>query len=457
MQNKMHRGAALTAVLLLLLGLPFTFLSAQDTEQVTIPPQIKNMSIENLFQQGNNLIDEGKYTEAKPYFLAAIQKDSTQSGAYARLSDIAYKEYDLTEAQKYIKQAIEADQANEEYRVRFNAIADLIQTFQDGVDASKRRNYEEAVQKFNTVLDKYPGFAPAYYRLGFMYSSQNETDKAIGYFKKAIKQDPNNNNYTVALENLAKSHFQDGIEAYKRGNLATAANEFKTAIKVDSTFKSAQYMLGVVARRRGNTNEAIDRYQAAIKIDPDYEKAWFALGIAYKSAAKDKDALKAFTKATEINDYYDKAWVERGLLESKMQNYDAAVNSFQKSIQVNPQNPRAYEGLGMVYKKRQNYQKAAQQFETALGFDDTDYVLHYRLADTYHELGEYQKQKQEAQKALEYKANFAPALITLANAECHLGNTEASKQNYEKASRDADWRPVAQHNLQIMNKTGECE
>ncbi len=457
MQNKMHRAAALLITLLLILGLPFTFLAAQDQEQVTIPPQIKNMSVENLFKQGNKLIDEGKYSEAKPYFLAAVQKDSTQAGAYARLSDIAYNQFDLTQAQKYLRKAIQGDQTNEQYRVRFNAIAELIQTFQDGVEASKRRNFDEAIKKFQSVLDKFPGFAPANYRLGFVYSSQGNTKKAIASFQQAIKEDPNNQNYQVALENLAKSHFQDGIEAYKRGNLAQAEDGFKTAIEVDSTFKAAQYMLGVIARRRGNTNEAINRYKEAIKIDPNYEKAWFALGLAYKSAARDKDALSAFSKATEINDYYDKAWVEKGLLESKLKNYSAAIKSFQKSIQVNPQNPRAYEGLGMVYKQQEDYQKAAQQFETALGFDDTDYVLHYRLADTYHELKDYSKQKAQAQKALEYKANFAPALISLGDAECHLGNKDAAKANFTKASRNADWRPVAQHKIEILDKTGECE
>lgn len=454
MRTMMHRtGLFFLFMVVLSSGLLF----AQSDSDVSIPPQIQSMNVTSLFEQGSQLIEQEKYAEAKPYYLAIIQKDSTQAGAYKRLSDIAYHQFDMNQAQEYLRKAIEKEPTNEDYRQRFDNIAELINNFKAGVDASNRRNYSEAIQKFDAVLDEFPGFAPAHYRLGFVYSTQEKVDQAVQSFKRAIQEDPNNNNYQKALENMAKSHFQNGINAYRRGDLTGAEQGFKTAISIDSNFKQAQYMLGIIARRRGNTNEAIRRYQAAIDIDLQYEQAWFAMGLAYKSSAQDNKALNAFTHATDINSNYDKAWVERGLLLTKMKRYDQAINSFRQAIQANSQNATAHEGMGMVYKEQGNFQQAAQQFETALGFDETDYVLHYRLADTYHELGDYQKQKTQAQQALEYKANYSPALVSLGDAECHLGNQDAAKATYQKAMRDADWRPVAQHKIEIMDKTGECE
>jgi len=426
-------------------------------ESVQVPQELMNQSVQSLMEEGNRLFNQGEYSAARPYYLAVVRKDTTQAGAYSRLSDVEYNLFDLTQAQKYLTEAIEIEPSNEEYRVRFNSLSQLVQTFQDGVDALRNQNHEQALSKFNEVLESFPNFAPAFYHKGLVYRSQDETDSSIVNFKRAIENDPGNPKYVQALENLAKTHFQDGINAYRRGNLAGATDGFETALQIDPDFKQAQYMLGVIARRRGNIQEAIDRYQAAIEIDSSYAQSWFALGIAYKSTARDRQALNAFSKAGEINANYDKAFVEKGLMLLKMERFNEAEQALLKATQVNPQNPNAYEGLGLVYMKMGQYQQAIERFSTALAFDEGRRNIHYRMADAYHELGEYQKQKEAAQSALNIKPNYAPALVMLGDAECHLGNVDAAIVAWEKAQSDPQWRPVAEHKIEVIKQAGECE
>ena len=198
MQSNMHRSVRLLLLPLLAIAFSASLLFAQD-EEVSIPQELMNMSVSQLFQEGNSLLDEGNYTEARPYFLAVVEKDSTQAGAYARLGEVAYQLFDLNAAQKYLRQAIEADPKNEEYRVRFNAISELIKQFKEGVEEMDRRNYAEAEKIFNAVLEQFPGFAPAHYRLGFVYSAQDKTGEAVESFQRAIEEDPDNENYKKAL------------------------------------------------------------------------------------------------------------------------------------------------------------------------------------------------------------------------------------------------------------------
>jgi len=433
-----------------------TALHAQ-VDTIDVPDKYMQQSLQDLMAQGNELFEKQQYREARPYYLAVIKKDTTQAGAFSRLSEIEYSLYDLSTAQRYLREALEEDPGNQQYRARFQNISKLIEQMQDGIDAQSNREYEVAMKQFNGVLQSYPNFAPALYHKGLIYRSQSQPDSAASYFRRAIEASPTEKRYQVALENLAKMHFKDGIEAFRRGNLSGAEQSFETTVSIDSTFKQSLYMLGVISRRRGNVQNAIDYYKQALSIDENYAQAWFALGIAYKSTARGSQALEAFTQAAKINPNYTKAHNERGLILTEQENYQAAAQAFQQAIQTNPQYAAAYEGLGIVYQRQGKFQQAANQFTTAVKFDQDNASLYYRLSEVYHELSNYQQQQDYAQQSLELKPNYAPALVMLGDAECHLGNLEAARQAWNKAKADAQWRAVAEHRMEILEKTGQCE
>lgn len=424
---------------------------------VEIPQQLMDMSVQALMEQGNSLYEQQDYAAARPYYLAVVEKDSAQAGAYSRLSEVEYNLFDLTQAQKYLRKAIEIEPGNEEYRVRFNNLSQLVQTFQDGVDALRSQNLDESIKKFNAVLNTFPNFAPAFYHKALIYKVQDSTEKVIENFETAIEHEPSNEKYISALENYAKEHFQNGVNAYRRGNLTGAEEGFRTALQINPGFVQAYYMLGIIARRRGNVQEAINRYKAAIEINEDYAQAWLALGIANKSITRDQEALEAFSKAAEINPNYDKAFVEKGKILLKLDRLSEAEQALRKATQVNAQNANAYEALGLVYMKMGKYQEAIQQFSSSLAFDANSFNIHYRMADAYHELGEYQKQRESAEKALELKPNYAPALVMLGEAHCHLGNVDSAISAWEKAKSDAQWRPMAEHKIEVIERAGECD
>lgn len=429
-------------------------------EDVQIPDRLLNMSVPDLMEKGGQLVQEEEWSAARPYFLAIIQKDTSQAGVYAQLSEVEYNLFNLDVSQKYIRRAIELEPDNDEYRARFNNIAQLIETYQGGLEELREQNYEEALENFDQVLQNYPGFAPALFNKGVVYRAQGNTEQAVDFIEQAIDADPGNENYVTALSNMAKRHFRDGLEAYRRGNLTDADEEFETALQVDETLANAQYMLGVIARRRGSTTEAIDRYQATLEIDENYERAWFGLGIAYESIARDKQALNAYEQATEINPNYANAWTRHGLLLNDMERYSEAIQSFQKAIQIDPSSASSYEGLGLAYMEQGKYQQAAEQFTTAIGIDQQNASLNYRLSDAYHELGNYQEMVQTIQEGLQKNPSRTirgGLLVNLGDAQCHLGNTQAALDAWNKATSVSEWRQVAEHRIEVLESTGECE
>ncbi len=454
--NQLSRGV-LTACLVVFVTVGSVF---GQQEGVQIPDRLRNMSVPDLMKQGSQLVQEEEWSAARPYFLAIIQKDTSQASVYAQLSEVEYSLFNLDVSQKYIRQAIEIEPDNDEYRARFNNIAQLIDTYQGGLDAVRDQDYEEALNNFDEVLQNYPGFAPALFNKGVVYRAQGNTEQAVNFIEQAIEADPDNQNYITALSNMAKLHFKDGLEAYQRGNLTTAEEEFKTALQIDPDLVNAQYMLGVIARRRGNTTEAIDRYQATLEIDENYERAWVALGIAYESIARDKQALNAYQRATEVNPNYARAWTRHGLLLNDMERYAEAVPSLQKAIQIDPSSASGYEGLGMAYMRQGKYQQAVEQFTTAIGLNPQNASLNYRLSDAYHELGNYQEMVQTIQEGLQKNPDQTirgGLLVNLGDAQCHLGNTQAALDAWQKATAISNWREVAEHRIEVLESTGECE
>jgi|GEM_PF-1705706 len=447
------------AACLLFVGGIVTSVYAQE-QQVQIPSNLMNMSVTQLNQQGNQLFDQGNFRQALPYFLAITKKDTTQAGVYSRLSDVEYNLFRLDLAQQYLRKAIELEPNNDDYRARFNNLAQLISTFQEGVDATRNQNYTEALDKFNDVLDQFDGFAPALYQKGLVYRYMGKPQQAADFIRQAIKADPDNAHYTQALENLAKLHFKDGLDDYKRGNLSGAEDNLKAALNIDSTMVDAQYLLGLIARKRGNTTTAIDWYQAALKTKPSDYRVWYALGLAYQEVARQRDALNAYQQATQANPNYAKAWTQQGLIQSDLKQYSGAVSAFQKAIQLDPSDDRAYEGLGIVYMQQGKYQQAVSQFNTAIGLVNSNSdkaTLYYRVSNAQHELGHFQEMKSAAQSALKFNPGWAAALINLGGAECHLGNGDAALANWKKATSDSQWRATAEHKIDVYNKSGECD
>ena len=431
-------------------------LSAQDnSDQVSIPDRLMNMSVSNLMQEANSLYDNGDYDAARPYYLAITKKDTTQAGVYKRLAEVEYQRYDLSKSLEYLRTALELEPNNEEWRARFNTINQVAQTMSDAQAEVNNQNYDEAIKQFESVLDQYEDFAPAYYSMGLVNAIRDNTDGAVEHLERAVELDPENQKYVAALENLAKSHFNDGVAAVRRGNLSTAEEEFNKVIQIDENFSRAYYMLGYISRTRGNINRAIELYQSALEINPQDEAAWYALGIAYRNVARNQQALDAFTKASDINGNYSKAWHQRGEMLRQMDRYTEAAQSYQNAIQTDPQSVSSYEGLGLVYMQQGKYQQAVNQFTTAIGFKESA-NLYFRLSDAYIELRDWQNVKDAAQNALNLQSGFAAALVNLGVAECYLGNGDAALSAWESAAQDAQWRSVANHHIEVYNKSGEC-
>jgi len=133
----------------------------------------------------------------------------------------------------------------------------------------------------------------------------------------------------------AKTALEAGLKAHSKGDLTTAAADYKKTLRYDPTNKFALYNLALIDAAAGNYGLAEEKYRAALKTDPTYEPALFNLAIL-RTSRDPKEAIKLYRAAVVSNEKDASAWLNLGLLlraSGQQREGDAAVD---RALKLNP-------------------------------------------------------------------------------------------------------------------------
>ena len=199
-----------------------------------------------------------------------------------------------------------------------------------------------------------PEYGEAFNNLGLAYRSKGDYDRAINYYRKALKFD---------LKQLGPDHL----------NVATRYNN-----------------LGVAFSRKREHDRAIEYYQKALKINlkqlrPDNPKvatSYNNLGLAYKQKGNYDKAIEYYQKALKIDlkqrgpDHPRVAirYNNLGRAYAGKGDYDRAIEYYQKAIRIDlkqlghdhPNVAIRYNNMGRAYQRQGNYDKALEYYRSAL-------------------------------------------------------------------------------------------
>lgn len=270
----------------------------------------------------------------------------------------------------------------------------------------------------------------------------------------------------------ADRHYNDGIAAFKNGNLDKAIQEFQRATELNKTDAMAFCWLGFTYMKKGQTTEAIQNFSRALQLDPKYALAHNNLGTAYwevgktlqASGQKDK-AAEEFNKAvtsyeqavmlkpdyTEARFNLASAYLEMGKYQDAIQHFLRVVDQLRKQLQAKPTDSalcdnlaQAYYGLGQAYEAiDQNHMaEAIGAYSKArdMNAQDENYQLAFGLA-LYRE-ARFKDAIVPLQEALRLNSHLAPAHLALGMCYLKTGNYRAAQKEFEAYTKlvpdDAD-------------------
>lgn len=195
----------------------------------------------------------------------------------------------------------------------------------------------------------------------------------------------------------AEIRYQQGLEAFQKGDNQTAAN---------SIFKAISYVNG------GQDNYWRDLAQVELfRIREELQKPEVSSEAITPLVSQ---AINSAKNATDVAPKNVANWTVRGFVYRQLIDLvegveDWAVQSYQKAAELEPTNPYIWTELGRIYLVREEKDKAKQQFQKALDLKSDYAPAHFQIALIYIEEGK----EDEAIEKMETATQAAPFDIGL--------------------------------------------
>jgi drug/metabolite transporter (DMT)-like permease len=204
-KNRKEKKVLVTAVVLLLL----------------IAGQCSNSS-EAYLKKGRELLQAGKFEEAKEYFNKSISQNAQNAEAFNGRG-VAY--FNLNDSENALLDYNQAIKLNEKDYKAFNNRAML---------HTSKSQFKEALQDYDKAI-ALKDTATLYSSRGALYFRMKNFDKSFQDFEQAIKRNPKDK----------EAFFNLGSIYYERQDFKNAVLHFKQAQKLDANFPRTYYALGL--------------------------------------------------------------------------------------------------------------------------------------------------------------------------------------------------------------------
>ena len=417
------------------------------------------------YARGQDLSVQGNFEEALDAYRTAVESDPEFGRAYAGMGVVYGNLRQEDQAEASYQQALQhLDRMSE--RERYRTLG--------GYYLLVSRNYEKAIENYETLVELFPADGGGHSNLAFAYLSLRDFDKAVASGAEAVQLDPRN---VIKRMNYA-------MYAMYAGDFQTAIDESKVVLEQNPEFGYAKFTLGRSAMAAGDFDVAreafvtlgtggamgsslapmgsadlemvLGRYGAAVAIlepaieasESPFEKAAMLVALAEaRSARGDPDqAMGLAREAIELSRHESVLYLAARVLlhsgdadgmeevavrlEDKLQSQTAALAGMLRG-------ERALRE-GFLPAAIRELREAWQEYDF--------WFAHYLMGRAYFEAGHYPEAIDELDLCIRRQGeitdvflvdsatlrHFPPALYWLARAEEAMGSRDAAVELYQR-------------------------
>jgi len=347
----------------------------------------------------NQMIEQGKYEEAKEAIELAVWNDKTSSWArtyYTRglLCQTAYedgikkkesKKINLYPDQLYLayssyekaldldsRQRLHATIAQKYYLLSndFRVMGSELYDAKDYEGALKAFEYALLINKndlihakvdtnliYNTAIAAYKceNWAKAIGYLTGLHENAHATSTTLLLYKAYLASGDTLSGEEILFEALELYRYENQLVAYlvnllaEEGRYEEALAVLDKAIKTHPENYRLYWSKGLIYIRMGETDRAIENFRSALEIAPDEAELYYHIGIVYYNKAIDLQEQSLRIKNSE--EYM-------ALKDLSRQNFQEAMGWLEKSYEIDPFNEKTIAKLYQVYNQLQMKEKA---------------------------------------------------------------------------------------------------
>jgi tetratricopeptide (TPR) repeat protein len=291
----------------------------------------------------------------------------------------------------------------------------------------------------------------------------DNADKAISYFNRAIDLDPWSalpyagladaqiRNFDkregpkwldLAAVNVAQAEainvdsvpvlLVSGALRQRQGSYEPALRAFARATDLDPNNPEAWRRLADAYDKANRTNEAIATYHRAMKAQPDYYGNYLSLGNLYWYRSEFRQAEELYRHVTAIAPDLSAGHVDLGLALMEQGRFQEAEGSLLRALRLR-RSPIVLMNIGGLYYAEERYAEAARFFEESVASGTASAVRYKDLGDVYRHLGRgrdareaYRLARDMAQDEVTRNPRQADSRMTLALISALLGDSRAA-------------------------------
>jgi len=333
---------------------------------------ISAQSADSLYTSGSRYYSDGDYDMAEEYFRKALAVNKRHTSSMFMLGEtISTDVRRLTEAEDWYTKAIAAARGDKSITPRA--------LFSLGKLCILLGKHEEALDNFKKLLSDYPEFydmASVYNHMGVASYRLDRYDKALEYFKDALKKDPMLMEATFNMKNVqSKLSILNSARYHQRmGNNEAAIEMYKGAIDSYPNYVAAWYQLGLLYLGEGEYNEAIRRLERAKFLNHGFttdKEIPYMLAKAYSGRGKESDIDTALGIYAGIGTYKDSGILAGELYmgRGELDRAEELIRPYTAMENERPLRAEAYYQMGMLCMKKGDRPGALGYFQKALAED----------------------------------------------------------------------------------------
>ncbi len=266
---------------------------------------------------------------------------------------------------------------------------------------------------YRTTIARNPDSWLAHNNLAALLLEQETPDaaQAIAQAREAVRIAPGQ----------AASHFNLGLALEASGDLAAAAESYRTAIDRATPSERDSPRIGLVhealarlLRSAGRLDESAAEYALAAAKAPASTDIAIDAARALLQAGRPDEAVRQFSAVLDREPGRVEARYGLGLALEKLNQFDRAVDQFRAVVSAAPSHVGARQHLGLALHTLGRRAEAVEAYRAALVLDPTSADTHNDLGVALAELGRFREAEPHFAEALRLKPDDAQAKANLA-------------------------------------------
>jgi tetratricopeptide (TPR) repeat protein len=299
---------------------------------------------------------------------------------------------------------------------------------------SKKGNFEEAKQVYQSVLQAFPKNKRAQKGLADLNKSTRISASAI-VSPEAINQ---------------------VLNLYNQGQLLAVVDQANLLIKRYPKAFDVWNILGAAYKGLNRVDEALNAFRKVTELNPTYADGFNNLGVALKDQGKLDEAVEAYNKALSINSFDAELYSNLANALNDQSKLDEALLMIEKSIALDAENELAHNVKGTIFYKQGKLDEGIESYRKVLAINPNSPEAYNNIGVAFQGLGNLEIAFKSFEKALTLKPDFVNALNNIGKACQYLGKSEEAIQYFNEAlSLDPDHADAHLNRCFIYLKTNK--